>query len=72
MDAFLVLEDFFSRSTIPYIISRLNSRSLWSSFGWTTTRNFSEGPALSIGPIQKVQRKMMYFPYVARKNKNSS
>ena len=31
-------------------------------------RNFSEGPALSIGPIEKVQRKVIYYPYVVRKN----
>ena len=33
MGASLVLEDFFSKSRIQYIIWRLNSRSLWSSFG---------------------------------------
>ena len=31
-------------------------------------RKSSEGPALSIGLFQKVQRKMIYFPYVVRKN----
>ena len=31
-------------------------------------RNFSEGPALSIVPFQKVQRKKIYFPYIVRKN----
>ena len=40
-DASLVLEDFFSWSRIPPIIKRLNSRSLWSSFGCSTMRKFS-------------------------------
>ena len=66
-DASLVLEDFSSWSRIPPIIKRLNSRSLWSSFGWSTMRKFSEGPALSIGPFQKVQLEVIYF-YVVRKN----
>ena len=66
-DASLVLEDFSSWSSIPLIIKRLNSRSLWSSFGWSTMRKFSEGPALSIGPFQKVQLEVIYF-YVVRKN----
>ena len=43
-DASLVLEDFFSKSRIPPIIKCLNSRSLWSSFGWSTMRIFLEGP----------------------------
>ena len=47
-DASLVLEDFSSWSRIPSIIKRLNSRSLWSSFGWSTMKKYSEGPALSI------------------------
>ena len=67
MDASLVLENFFGRSRISPIIKGLNSRSLWSSFGWSTKRNFSEGPALSIGHFQKVQREVSYFPYVVRK-----
>ena len=54
MNASFVLKDFFCRSRIPRIIKRLNSRSLWSSFGWPTIRNSSEGPVLSIGPFQKV------------------
>ena len=68
MDASLVLEDFFGRSRILPVIQGLNSRSLWSSFGWSTKRNFSEGPALSIGPFQKVQREVIYSSYVVRKN----
>ena len=56
MYASLVLEDFFSNSRILPIIYGLNSRTLWSSFGWSTKRNFSEGPAFSFGPFQKVQR----------------
>ena len=68
MDASLVLEDFFGRSRIPPIIYGLNFRSLWSSFGRSSKRNFWEGPALSIGPFRKVQREMIYFPYVVRKN----
>ena len=63
MDPSLVLEDFFSRSRIPTI----NSCSLWSSFGWSIIRNFSEGPTLSIGPFQKVQCEMVYLPYVVKK-----
>ena len=31
-------------------------------------RNFSEGPVLSIGPFQKFQLEVIYFPYVVRKN----
>ena len=50
-DTSLVLEDCSSRSRIPPIIKRLNSRLLWSSFGWSTMRKFSEGPALRIGPF---------------------
>ena len=40
---------------------------MWSSFGWSTIRNFSVGPVLSIGLFQKVQREVIYFPYVVRK-----
>ena len=36
--------------------------------GQSTIRNFSEGPALAIGPFHKVQREVIYFPYVVRKN----
>ena len=68
MDASLVLEDFFGRSRILPIIKSLNCRSLWSSFGWPTKRNFSEGPAFSIGPFQKVQREVSHVPYVVRKS----
>ena len=32
-------------------------------------RNFLEGPALSIGPSQKVQCEVIYFPYAVRKSK---
>ena len=42
---------------------------MWSFFRWSAMRNFSEGPALSIAPFQKVQREVMYFPYVVRKVK---
>ena len=49
MDASFVLEDLFGRSRISSIIKGLNSRSLWSSFGWSTKRNFSEGLALRRG-----------------------
>ena len=45
----------------------LSSHSLWSFFGWSTIRNFLEFPALSIGPFQKVQREMIYFPYELKK-----
>ena len=31
-------------------------------------RNFSEGPPLSIGPFQKVEREVIYFPCVFTKN----
>ena len=61
LDASLVLEDFFGRPTISPIFKGLNSRSLLSSFGWPTKRNYSEGPALSIGPFQKVQREVSHF-----------
>ena len=49
----------------------LNSRSLWFSFGWSTKRKFLEGPALRIGPLQKIQREKIYFPYIVRKNMKS-
>ena len=65
-DASLVLENISSWSRIPLIIKRLNSRSLWSSFGWSTMRKFSEGSVLSIGHVQKVQLEVIYF-YVVRK-----
>ena len=42
--------------------------SLWSSFEWSTVRKFSEGLALSIGPSQRAQREVIYFPYVNGKN----
>ena len=61
MDASLVLEDLFSSFRFPPIIQRLNSR-------WSTIRIFSEGPTLSIGPFQEVQREVIYFPYIVRKN----
>ena len=59
----------FGRSRILPVISGLNCRLLWSSFGWFTKRNFSEGPALSIGPFQKVQREVIY-PLCSEKNWN--
>ena len=68
MDGSLVLEDFIRRSRIPHIIYRLKSRSWWSSFGWSTMTTFSEGPAVSIGPFQKVQHRVIYFPIVVRRN----
>ena len=71
MDASLDLEDFFSKARIPpynLTFKRLNSRSLWSSFGWSTIRNYSVGLALNIGTFQKVQHEVIYFRYVARKN----
>ena len=37
---------------------------MWPSFGWSTIRNLSEGKALSTGSFQKVQREVIYFPYV--------
>ena len=58
MDVSLVLEDFFSMSKVSPIIKGLSSRSLLSSFGWSTKRNFSEGRALTIRPFQKVEREM--------------
>ena len=66
-DASLFLEGFSSWSRIPPIIKCLNSRSLWSFYGLPTMRKFSEGPALIIGPYQKVQLEVIYF-YVVRKN----
>ena len=71
-NASLVSEVFSSRSRIPPIIKCLNSPSLRSSFGWPTVRNISEGPVLSIGRFQKVQREVIYFPCVVRKNEKLS
>ena len=34
-------------------------------------RKFSEGPALSMGPFQKVESEVIYFPYVVTKNEIS-
>ena len=68
MGASLVLEAFFNRSRIPLIIQCLNSCSLQSSLGGSTKRNFSVGPALSIGPFQKIQRELINFPNVVRRN----
>ena len=60
MDASLALENFFGRSRISPIIYGLNPRSLWSSFRMSAKINFSEG---------KVQREVIYFPYVVTGNK---
>ena len=68
MDASFVLEDFFISSGIPSIIQRSDSHSLCFPLGWSTIRKISEGPALSIELSQKVQREMIYFTYVVRKN----
>ena len=70
MDTSLVLEGFFGRSRISPITKGLKSSSLRSSFRCSTKRNFSKGPALSIGPFQKVQREVIYFLYVVRKSEN--
>ena len=40
---------------------------MWSSFEWSTMRNFSEGAALSFGPFQKIQREVIYFFYLVIK-----
>ena len=61
MDASLVLEDFFSWSGIPPIISRLKSRSLWSSFRWSTIRKFLESPALRYHATFKVRKFDLFF-----------
>ena len=42
---------------------------MWSPFGWSTKRNFSEDSTLDIGPFQKIQREVIYFSYVANKKK---
>ena len=60
---------FFGRSRISPVMYSLNFHSLWSFFGWSTKRNFSEGPTLSIGPFQKVQREVIY-PLCSEKNWN--
>ena len=62
-----VLEDFSSWSRIPTKVKRLNSHSLWSSFGWFTMRKFSEGPVLRIGPFPKVQLDVIHFDVVRKK-----
>ena len=83
LDATISSENIFRSSSIDAIINncglftwmllinkRLKSHSLWSFFGWSTTRNFSEGPALRIIHFQKVQGEegeVIYFPYVVRK-----
>ena len=69
-DVSLVLEDFSSWSRIPPMIESLNFRSWRSSFEWSTMIKFSEGPALSIGPFQKVHPEVICF-CVVRKNEKS-
>ena len=66
-DISLVLEELSIWSRIPPIIKRLNSCSLWSSFGWSTMRKFSEDLGLSVGPFQKVQLEVIYFCVVLKK-----
>ena len=66
-DASMVIS---SRPRIQPIIKRLDSRSQWPFFGWSTMRKFSEGPALSIGPFQKVQIDEVIYFSVAEKNEN--
>ena len=66
-DASMVIS---SRPRIQPIIKRLDSRSQWPFFGWSTMRKFSEGPALSIGPFQKVQIDEVIYFSVAKKNEN--
>ena len=68
MDTSLVLEDSFRRSKIPAVIWRFYALSLWFFSRWSEIRNFSEGPALSIKPFQKVQRAVIHFPYLVTKN----
>ena len=68
LDDSLVLEQLFGRSRVSPIIEGLNSRSLWFSFGWSTKKNFSKSPALSIRPFQKIHLEVIHFPYVFRKN----
>ena len=68
MDTSRVLEDFLGRSRISSVINGLNSRSLWSSFGWSTKRNFSEGLALSMRPFHKVQHEVSHFSCLVRKS----
>ena len=70
-NASLTLEDLSSRSRILPIIKFLNSCSLWSSFRWSSMRNFSEGPVLSIEPFHKTQHELIYLPDVVRKNEKS-
>ena len=68
IDASLVLEGFISSSRIPLVNYRLKSRSLWSSFGWSTMTKVLEGPTLSIGPFQNALHEVIYLPFVVRKN----
>ena len=63
MDASLVLENFFGRSRIQPVISFFVVL-----FRMVHKKKFSEGPAFSIGPFQQVQRELIYFTYVVRKN----
>ena len=58
---------FFSRSRISSNLS-FKLSFIVVFFRMVHKRNFSEGPELSIGPIQKVQREVISFPYVRRKN----
>ena len=58
---------FVGRSRISFNL-RFKLSLLWFSFRWSTKRNFSEGQVLSVGPSEKVQRELIYFLYVVRKN----
>ena len=40
---------------------------MWSSFGWSTMKQFSKIPLLSIGTFQNIQREVIYFSFVVRK-----
>ena len=67
---FSCFRGLFQQVQDPAYIRRLNSCSFRSYFGWSTIRNFSQGPVLSIGPFQKVQHEVIYFPCVVIKNGN--
>ena len=67
MDDSLVVEDFCGRSRIPPYNLAFKISFIKNFFRMVYNRKVSVGPALSIGPFQKVQGEVIYFPYVVRK-----
>ena len=69
MDASLVLEDFISRSRIPHNNLSFKIPFIVVFFRMVHKEKIcSRNSSVSIGPFQKVQREVIYFLFVVRKN----